>query len=199
MTDDLRKYFAEPGQRFERLVVLRETRVPKPNRPNGKGQLAVVCQCDCGNRPVVLLTNFCRGASKSCGCLDIEVATERMRQLTNNQAKHGLSYHPFYKMWYGMIERCEHPGHKSYARYGGRGIAICARWHDVQLFIADIERLLGQRPPGMSIDRINNDGNYEPGNVRWATASEQGLNRAPRPVRWRPQKKAEHTLTVVGW
>lgn len=89
-----------------------------------------------------------------------------------------------------MLDRCEDPKHKNYARYGGRGIAVCERWHDVQLFIADIEQLLGPRPPAMSIDRIDNNGNYKPGNVRWATALQQRHNQSG---------VAEHTLTVVGW
>ncbi len=76
-----------------------------------------------------------------------------------------------------MLQRCEDSGCKSYPRYGGRGIAVCAEWHDVVAFIAWIEANLGQRQEGLTLDRIDNDGNYEPGNVRWATRSQQQRNR----------------------
>jgi hypothetical protein len=83
-----------------------------------------------------------------------------------------------YDTWKNMIHRCENPKNKQYGSYGGRGIRVCDRWHDVRLFIEDIERDLGPRPDGMSIDRYpDNDGNYEPGNVRWATRTEQQRNR----------------------
>jgi hypothetical protein len=76
-----------------------------------------------------------------------------------------------------MLYRCEYPHYRKYSDYGGRGITVCERWHDVRLFIEDIERLLGPRPARHSLDRIDNDGNYEPGNVRWATVIEQNNNR----------------------
>jgi hypothetical protein len=76
-----------------------------------------------------------------------------------------------------MLQRCENPGHDNYRYYGAKGRSVCERWHDVRLFVEDIKRDLGQRPEGMTLDRINNNGNYEPGNVRWATAAEQVANR----------------------
>jgi hypothetical protein len=80
-----------------------------------------------------------------------------------------------------MIERCENPAHISYPRYGPRGIKVCDRWHDFDAFLADV----GFPPsPGLQIDRIDNDGDYEPGNVRWATAQEQRLNQRPRASYW---------------
>jgi hypothetical protein len=75
-----------------------------------------------------------------------------------------------------MIHRCEDPNARGYQNYGGRGIAVCERWHDVRLFVEDIERLLGSRPAGSTLDRVDNDRNYEPDNVRWATQSEQHRN-----------------------
>ena len=112
------------------------------------------------------------GNTKSCGCLH----EEAMREQTGPRT-HGLTRHYMYRTWANMLRRCENPQDHFYYRYGGRGITVCERWHDVKLFIADIESLLGFRPPGMTLDRKDNDGNYEPGNVRWATAAEQVANR----------------------
>jgi len=80
-----------------------------------------------------------------------------------------------------MIHRCENPTDSRYKSYGARGITVCERWHDIRLFVQDIE-LLGPRPKGYSMDRIDNDGNYEPGNIRWASASEQNKNRRAHAV-----------------
>ena len=75
-----------------------------------------------------------------------------------------------------MLGRCEDPAGLGYRYYGARGIKVCGQWHDFEVYYADITRLLGPCPPGMSLDRIDNDGDYEPGNVRWATASQQQRN-----------------------
>lgn len=92
---------------------------------------------------------------------------------------HGMYGHPLYKTWDGMIGRTSRPADVEYHNYGGRGITVCERWRDPQLFIADIERLLGPRPVGWTLDRIDNDGNYEPGNVRWASRKQQRENQRP--------------------
>jgi hypothetical protein len=89
----------------------------------------------------------------------------------------GIRAHPLYGILAQMIQRCENPGHWAYKYYGGRGIKVCDRWHDFRLFLEDVERDIGQRPDGMTLDRTNTDGDYEPGNVRWATMSEQRCNR----------------------
>jgi len=92
---------------------------------------------------------------------------------------HGLSKHPLYGTWRLMHRRCENPAVKDYPRYGGRGIKVCDEWADVAVFIAWIEANIGPRPHGKSLDRRDNNGNYEPGNVRWATPAEQVANRHP--------------------
>lgn len=93
---------------------------------------------------------------------------------------HGLHSHELYKVHGAMIQRCEDTRATSYQYYGGRGIQVCAEWHDVTNFITWIEQNLGTRPAGMTLDRVNPDGHYEPGNVQWATWSEQRTNRSAR-------------------
>lgn len=125
--------------------------------------LSARMQCDCGTQFVTYLGRLRGGLVKSCGCLRRETA----RQEGYRRATHGLSRHPLYGTWAGILDRCENPRAQRYYDYGGRGIKVCPEWHDVRVFVAYIEYELGPRPLGMSLDRIRNDGNYEPGNVRW--------------------------------
>lgn len=104
---------------------------------------------------------------------------EREKQRQIQKAKwtaHGYVGTPTYHTWSGMRARCTNPKNKEYARYGGRGITVCEQWDHFVNFLAD----MGEKPPGTSIDRIDNAGNYEPGNCRWATAHEQRMNQRPR-------------------
>lgn len=90
-----------------------------------------------------------------------------------------MSGTPTWKSWSGMVERCTNSNHAAYAHYGGRGITVCDRWQGKDGF-ANFMQDMGERPEGLTLDRIDNDGNYEPGNVRWATAKQQARNRRPR-------------------
>lgn len=165
------------GQRYGRLVV--EAR--GENAP-GRGQARWACRCDCGGEKLVYATALRAGLTTSCGCVHAEVTSARRKS-------HGLSTQRIYRRWRGMINRCENPSVRGYQYYGGRGITVCPQWHGpagLEQFLADIGPQPSD-PPGWtsrnsyySIDRIDVDGDYEPGNVRWATPAEQALNKRPR-------------------
>lgn len=159
------------GQRFGRLTCL---------RPDGRRSRYVLwfCRCDCGTSLLATANHLRSGSTRSCGCLRREVArTAALARkgvgLAHGQACRGQET-PEYRIWRSMLNRCANPKVHNYQRYGARGIRVCARWKKFENFLAD----MGRKPsPNLSLDRINNDGNYEPGNCRWATASQQALNR----------------------
>ncbi len=148
-------------QRFGRLIALRCT-------GRERGFHAVwLCRCDCGKKVNICGTSLRTGVTKSCGCWAKE-----------KKYKHGYGVHnPEYRAWSSMRQRCENPSAHEYSRYGGRGIVVCDRWNPKKggLFKNFLDDM-GLRSKGTSLERIDNDGNYEPSNRRWATFKEQIRN-----------------------
>jgi hypothetical protein len=138
---------------------------------NGRKYSFIKVWCKCGKSFDVKMTSIMNGRKKSCGCLPRELASERMA------TRGGLSKTKEYRAWLGMLKRCYDPRYKLYHRYGGRGISVCLKWRfDFVSFLNDV----GKCPiDKTSLDRFpNNDGNYEPGNIRWANDKEQANNRS---------------------
>lgn len=150
------------GRRFGRLVAT--VRIPR-----AKGKTHWACRCDCGKVVSVRVDALNNGQIKSCGCF----RREHGAAVLSAQATHRMSDTPIYRNWVAMIARCHDPDHTNYKNYGGRGIRVCPEWHDFARFYEDVGRF---KPRGLSLDRIDNDRGYEPGNVRWATQQQQTWN-----------------------
>lgn len=161
----MRPIDVEIGERFGMLTVIAEAKKIGQYR-------AFELRCDCGRTTVVRLNNLRRTIwpVRSCGCQQ----QKQREDLGNQRRKHGRSKTSIYLTWSNMKRRCANPKDRSYSDYGGRGIAVCERWHTFENFLTD----MGERPSDKhQLDRIDNDGNYEPGNCRWATKQEQMRNR----------------------
>lgn len=154
------------GQRFTRLTVIK--RLPSTNSKNSRW----LCQCDCGRFTEMTRPSLTTGASKSCGCLKRETTVARFT--THGEgSKDTLSLE--YMSWARMLNRCRNPNGPKFPRYGQRGISVCDRWLKFENFLED----MGRRPPECnSIDRIDNERGYEPGNCRWSTPFQQSRNKA---------------------
>lgn len=155
----------ESGQRFGRLTVTGATRLSQDAR------IVFEVKCDCGETRWLRAVALKVGNSTSCGCFHRE-------QLSLRGATHRQTKTPEYEIWSTAKARCFRKTSRDYKDYGGRGISMCEEWRDsFKAFIRDI----GKRPsPELTLDRINNDGNYEPGNVRWATRLVQSNNQRPK-------------------
>lgn len=143
------------GKTYGMLTAIRKS------HQNTEHRWAWLCLCECGGFTTAFKNQLDLGGKKSCGCL-----------VSRPNLTHGRRSHKNYSSWKSMLGRCLNAGNQDYALYGGRGIGVCERWRDINNFIAD----MGEKPDGLSIDRINNEGNYEPGNCRWATTAQQADN-----------------------
>lgn len=167
-----------PGQKFNLLTILCEA----PKRP-GNANRRVSALCDCGNAGTFVLSEVVHGQTKSCGCLARGPVTH------GHTVRKKMS--PEYNSWASMLTRCRNKNCEAYASYGARGIRVVDAWLDFEQFLSD----MGPRPPGTSLERRDNDGNYEPGNCRWGSRVDQSNNR-------RTSSHYEHDgkcMTLAQW
>ena len=156
----LGKLPVEAGTRYGRLTVLKEA-------PSSGGNRRLDCICDCGVTKDINLASLLNGNSKSCGCFRAETTASK-------NTTHGRAHTKLYGVWRAMRERCGIPTNPAYPNYGGRGIRVCKEWEEsFEAFYADVGEPTFS---GASLDRIDNNGDYNKANVRWATRAEQASN-----------------------
>lgn len=164
------------GQRYGRLVAVERLPAKSIKDTNARW----FCRCDCGRSTVSYGQDLARGRTKSCGCLNAE-----------RRMQHGMAGTHVYAVWQAMLQRCENPNAQRFEDYGGRGIKVCPKWHRFEGFFAD----MGNRKPGFSLDRIDNDGDYCKENCRWAVTTVQANNtRRNRVIEFNGEK-----LTIAQW
>jgi len=154
------------GQKFGRLTVIQQI-------DNKWGHLRWLCRCDCGKEKIIYGHNLNNNRTKSCGCLQKEIAST-INQNNQYNFKHGYSQNNrTYQVWHHIKQRCTNPNDKGYKNYGGRGITICKRWFKFENFFKDME----EQPNGYSIDRIDNNQGYYKENCRWVTPKQNNRNK----------------------
>lgn len=155
------------GRVFSRLIVIGPSQVV-PRTGRGRPSVRMPCRCSCGVILDVDLGHLTKHRTRSCGgCGEVPRHAEVHGHAKRNH------HSPTYRIWHGMVQRCHHSGASGYDSYGGRGVAVCDRWRDnFPAFLAD----MGERPAGMSVDRIDGSKGYAPGNCRWATPTQQSRN-----------------------
>lgn len=147
---------------FEKPILLEDLGMKFPTENSNKKRRYGLFKCFCGNEFEAQIAHVKNGNTKSCGCL-----------INQDKITHGLKGHRLYTTWNTMMYRCYNPKNKNYIEYGGRGITVCDRWHSIENFIQD---MFPSYIEGLTLDRIDVDGNYEPNNCRWATKSVQARN-----------------------
>jgi hypothetical protein len=176
------KFLDMTGWKFGRLTVIKCLGLQQTStRPKN----VWLCVCECGADAQILGESLRSGATKSCGCLRAELTSKRLK--THGHSRSSQTY----KSWASMIQRCSNPKKKEYGCYGGRGIDVCKRWLVFANFLAD----MGERPKGLTLDRIDNDLGYGPLNCRWANHIEQSRNRRTN----RPLTLDGETLLLSDW
>jgi hypothetical protein len=163
------RYTDLTGMRFGRLTVLQLSHIPRHTRSAARSYW--LCRCDCGSDAIARIDTLKSGVTASCGCKRRELVSTRV---VKNKT-HGLARTPEYNAWNNAIDRCHNPDHKGFKYYGGRGITVCQEWRES--FETFLEHIGPKPDPKLTLDRIDNNRGYEPGNVRWATPKQQANNR----------------------
>lgn len=169
------------GFRFNKLTVIERDL----SQQKGRVRTKWLCKCDCGNIISVVSTDLLRGHTQSCGCYHKSQASKSLTEIKSRSPNFHKSKTRAYRIWHGMMRRCNNPKAKFYFYYGGRGIKVCKRWHEYDAFLAD----MGEPGQQDTLDRIDSNGDYCPKNCRWATMQEQCNNRRGNLIIWYNGKK----------
>ena len=175
------------GERFGRLTILEYSYTNKHKKR------VYTCLCDCGNVKNIVYNSLSSGLTKSCGCLKKE-KSQATGLKNKDSGKHNMSNTSTYRSYVDMKNRCYNKHSKKYYRYGGRGITVCDRWlESFENFLED----MGEKPNGLTLDRIDNNGNYEPNNYRWATITQQNINKEKSDM-WgiRKEKNGKYSMRI---
>ncbi len=174
-----KRLIIKPGQRFNMLTIIHEV-------PKHKTRRHFLCKCDCGQTREVALIRLTTGKTRSCGCIAIKILKQRF-------TTHGMGGHPLYNVWNSMKQRCSNPKQRAYYRYGGRGIRVCNEWLRFEPF--KNWALSNGYKEDLTLERVDNDGNYEPDNCAFVSKKRQANNRKTNRF---IDYKGE-TMTLADW